>query len=24
LLASIAGFIHAFSTPKDKIALALK
>ena len=24
LLASVAGFIHAFSTPKDKIALALK
>lgn len=24
LLASIAGFIHAFSTPKDKVALALK
>lgn len=24
LLASIAGFIHAFSTPKDKISLALK
>ena len=24
LLASIAGFLHAFSTPKDKIALALK
>jgi hypothetical protein len=24
LLASIAGFIHAFSTPKDKTALALK
>ena len=24
LLARIAGFIHAFSTPKDKIALALK
>jgi hypothetical protein len=24
LLASVAGFIHAFSTPKDKVALALK
>ena len=24
LLASIAGFIHAYSTPKDKVALALK
>ena len=24
LLASIAGFIHAFSTPNDKVALALK
>ena len=24
LLASIAGFVHAFSTPKDKVALALK